>query len=186
MKTHAKVDHGLHTPPIRVQASVVGVCLDQDQPLVGIALQGPSNIGKSSLALALIETCPWQRTALVSDDMTDIVMCDSANSAVIANSVEPIKGLIEIRGFGPAKTKSCESVNIELALSLTQQTQTRVLDLQFWQFENAIERQTSEGGKEKIVTNVAHIPYCVEKLTWYDHAIRTRAILRSVFAGQTP
>lgn len=99
-----------------IQATVAAVAVDPDGPLVGLAIIGPSNSGKSSLALSLVHGCPFGRSALVADD---VALVAQADDALIARAPAQLKGLIEIRGFGPARVKTAQSVNLVLALDLT-------------------------------------------------------------------
>lgn len=89
-----------------VHAVAVAVAVDPDGPLAGALLIGPSASGKSALALALIEECPWRRTALVSDDA---VLLRAEAGRVIARAPQRIAGLIEVRGFGPARARRTDA-----------------------------------------------------------------------------
>lgn len=59
----------------------------------GVLLQGPSGVGKSDLALRLLEN----GCKLVADDYVRI---DVENSDLVARSPPTIAGLLEVRGLG--------------------------------------------------------------------------------------
>lgn len=64
----------------------------------GIAIRGASGSGKSSLAIALIETVKTSRFArLVADDVTRI---EAGDGRIIARTVPQMAGFIERRGLG--------------------------------------------------------------------------------------
>ena len=96
--------------PLHAVAIALGV--DADGPLAGVLILGPSGSGKSSLALAAIESCPWRRTSLVADDA---VLIDAAG---VARAPEKIAGLIEVRGFGPAPVRSVAAAPLFVAVDL--------------------------------------------------------------------
>lgn len=93
----------------------VAVAVDEDGPLAGVLIFGPSGAGKSSLALCLIEACPFRRTALVADDAVRIDMSDGR---VFARPPERLAGLIEIRGFGPTLIRRVPMAALVLAVDL--------------------------------------------------------------------
>lgn len=68
----------------------------------GVLILGPSGAGKSSLALAAIEMLRAQGrfAALVADDR---IWVRVVNGRLVAEVPEAIAGLVEIRGFGPAR-----------------------------------------------------------------------------------
>ena len=99
-----------------VHAVCVALAVDPDGPLVGLLILGDAGAGKSSLALSLIETCSFQRTALVADDA---VLIDAAGGFLIAFSPAQIEGLIETRGFGPAPVRHVESAKLRFAVDLS-------------------------------------------------------------------
>jgi hypothetical protein len=103
--------------PELVHASAVSVGVDFDGPLAGALLSGPSGIGKSSVALALIAHCPFRRTALIADDA---VLLENIGGRLVARMPETIKGLIEIRGFGPARVRSAPSTLLTGAFELAE------------------------------------------------------------------
>ncbi len=101
--------------PELVHGVAVAVAVDADGPLAGALILGPSGSGKSSLALMLIEACPFQRTALVADDA---VILEARAAALIARSPERLQGLIEIRGFGSSKVRAVSACALTLAVDL--------------------------------------------------------------------
>lgn len=90
-------------PEILVHGVAVAVAVDADGPLAGALLLGPSGCGKSALALSLLESCPWRRSALIADDA---ILLSAAAGRVMARAPQRLAGLIEIRGFGPAPVRS--------------------------------------------------------------------------------
>lgn len=67
----------------------------------GVLVLGPSGSGKSSLALTVIGLLRAQGrfAALVADDR---VWVSAIGGRLVAEVPQPIAGLVEIRGFGPA------------------------------------------------------------------------------------
>lgn len=98
-----------------VHGVAVAAALDADGPLAGLLILGPSGSGKSSLALCLIEGCPWRRSALVADD---IVMLAASADALMASPPARLAGLIEVRGFGPARIRTLPSISVRLCVDL--------------------------------------------------------------------
>ncbi len=97
-------------------AVAVAVAVDADGPLAGVLILGPPGSGKSSLALALIDHCPFRRTALVADDAVEFDRSDGG--APVAHAPAPIRGLIEVRGFGPAPVRTVGAAVIVAAFDL--------------------------------------------------------------------
>lgn len=81
------------SPPRRLHASAVVI------GEAGILIRGPSGVGKSSLALALIGAAQLRGhfARLVADDRTEITVCAGR---LLASPVPPIEGLVERRGLG--------------------------------------------------------------------------------------
>ncbi|MCB2113591.1 MAG: hypothetical protein R3C42_03240 [Parvularculaceae bacterium] len=100
----------------QVHAVAAALAVDPDGPLFGVLILGAPGAGKSSLALSLVETCPFRRTALVADDAVRI---DAASGFPVAFAPPPIEGLIEVRGFGPARIRHVKSVRLRLAVDLS-------------------------------------------------------------------
>jgi HPr kinase/phosphorylase len=96
-------------------ATAAAVAVDADGPLAGALIIGPSGSGKSSLALMVIEACPFQRSALVADDA---VIIEQAVGGLIARAPDRIRGLIEIRGFGPSAVRAISACPLVLAVDL--------------------------------------------------------------------
>lgn len=92
-----------------LHATAIALAVDPDGPLAGALFLGAPGAGKSLLALAAIEACPYRRTALVADDA---VLIRAMNGAAIASAPDPIRGLIELRGFGPARVRSLPDVRL--------------------------------------------------------------------------
>jgi hypothetical protein len=105
-------DHLLH-------GVAVAVSVDQDGPLAGALVLGPSGAGKSSLALCLIEACPFRRTALVADDWVRI---EARDGRLFARPPERLAGLIEIRGFGPTPIRTVPAAALVIAVDLEGET----------------------------------------------------------------
>lgn len=103
------------TKPALIHATALALAVDPDGPLAGVLLLGASGAGKSRLALAAIETCPWRRTALIADDA---VSAWGEGGAVQARAPARIAGLIEVRGFGPVPVRSVEKARLVAAFDL--------------------------------------------------------------------
>lgn len=99
--------------PLHATALALGV--DADGPLAGVLIFGKSGSGKSSLALAAIEACPWRRTAIVADDA---VVLKAQGKRLFARAPGPIAGLVEARGFGPAPVRSVPEILLLFAVDL--------------------------------------------------------------------
>ncbi len=100
---------------IMLHGVAMAVAVDPDGPLAGIIVLGEAGSGKSSLALALIDGCPFHRTALVADD---VVLISVLAGRLVARAPKEIAGLVEVRGFGPATVKSAPAVTLALAVRL--------------------------------------------------------------------
>lgn len=100
------------TAGVRIHATAIALAVDADGPLAGVLLLGPSGAGKSSLALEAIEACPFRRTALIADDQVLIGVGGEASAPAV------LKGLIELRGYGPVPARSVASARLVAAVDL--------------------------------------------------------------------
>ena len=78
----------------------------------GVLIIGKSGLGKSDLALRLINN---KGAVLVSDDRTDI---NVENDKIYASSPNTIKGMLEVRGIGIINLDSCNQAEVKLVISL--------------------------------------------------------------------
>ncbi len=148
-----------------IHGVAVGVAIDPDGPLVGALLLGASGAGKSALALALIENCRWARTALIADDA---VYVSAFKGALWARAPARIKGLLEIRGFGPVPVRTTSKCALTAGFDLSR----------------APER-LPEPPLRAISGQAVKLPVW-PFLGTVDGAARVRLILRSILGGQTP
>lgn len=101
--------------PDHVHGTAVAVAVDADGPLAGALLLGPPGSGKSALAIALIEGCPFRRTGLIADD---VVVVERCGETVEASALARAEGLIEARGFGPARIRAAPKTRLVAAFDL--------------------------------------------------------------------
>lgn len=80
----------------------------------GILLQGKSGLGKSDLALRLIEQCG---AFLIADDRTNLFI---KNKEIYACCPDNIKGLMEVRGLGIIKKEFVEEAKVFLVVELVE------------------------------------------------------------------
>lgn len=151
-------------PDAQIHGVAIAVALDWDGPLAGALIVGPSGGGKSALALSLIESCPWRRTALVADD---IVLATFRERALWARAPAALAGLIEIRGFGPARIRTVCEARLCAAFDLGVPS------------ERLPEPSMKQFGANASLPLWPFAP-------GGDAPSRLRAILRSVLGGQTP
>ena len=78
---------------------------------VGLLIRGPSGIGKSDLALRLID----KGARLVADDRVDLLVSDKA---VIAHAPATLAGLLEVRGLGILRVPVLEATVVRLVVDL--------------------------------------------------------------------
>lgn len=149
--------------PGHIHGVAVAVAVDPDGPLAGALLLGPPGAGKSALALSLIEACPYGRTALVADD---VVVISTEGGAVFARAPEKIRGLIELRGYGPARVRAAPRTRLVAAFEIAGDVP---------RLPQPVTRRF--GGAE-----VPAWPFAREG----DAPARIRLILRSILGGQTP
>lgn len=80
----------------------------------GIAIRGAAGSGKSSLAIALIESVRKERFArLVADDVTRV---EQRGGRLIARTVPQVAGLVERRGLGIVPFASTDAVVLRLVV----------------------------------------------------------------------
>lgn len=91
----------------------------------GILIRGPSGVGKSKLALALIDRAQQSYcfARLVGDDRIQLEQC---NGRLIARGHPAILGKIEARGFGIMETAFLEAAVIRLVLDFAVYTKRYV------------------------------------------------------------
>jgi serine kinase of HPr protein (carbohydrate metabolism regulator) len=77
----------------------------------GILLRGPSGVGKSDLALQLID----QGARLVADDY---VALSADDGRLVGATPHTIRGLLEVRGVGVMEVPTSTSVHIRLVVDL--------------------------------------------------------------------
>ena len=94
-------------PPPHLHASAVAF-----GPNGGVLITGASGMGKSSLALALIE----RGAQLVADDQTLVIR---SGPAVFARAPRAIAGLIEARGFGLIRLHPRPLARLRLVIDLS-------------------------------------------------------------------
>ena len=98
-----------------IHAVALALAVDADGPLFGVLIVGAAGAGKSLLALRAIEACPWSRTALIADDA---VFLSCADERLMAAAAPDMAGLIEVRGFGPVRTRLAPALPVRLGLDL--------------------------------------------------------------------
>ncbi|MEM7651547.1 MAG: HPr kinase/phosphatase C-terminal domain-containing protein [Pseudomonadota bacterium] len=82
----------------------------------GILLLGPSGAGKSDLALRMVEA----GGGLVADDQ---VMLTCEGNTLVAAPVEPLAGMLEVRGIGIVALPTLLACRITIACSLVDSAQ---------------------------------------------------------------
>ena len=92
---------------IAVQVHATCVSLDG----MGLLIRGPSGIGKSDLALRLIDT----GARLVADDRVDLMI---SNNDVVARAPETLAGLLEVRCLGVLRFPFFDATIIHLVVDL--------------------------------------------------------------------
>ncbi len=92
---------------IAVQVHATCVSLDG----MGLLIRGPSGIGKSDLALRLIDT----GARLVADDRVELMI---SNNDVVARAPETLAGLLEVRGLGVLRFPFFDTTIIHLVVDL--------------------------------------------------------------------
>ena len=99
----------------QIHGVALALGVDPDGPLVGVIVTGPSGAGKSRLALEVIDQCPWRRSGLIADD---IVCLERHGAGVIAKAPDALRGIIEIRGFGPVPIRTAAPRPIRVVFEL--------------------------------------------------------------------
>ena len=112
-----------------ISATTVAVAIDHDGPLCGIALLGESGAGKTRLALSLIANCPFRRSMLISDDMSQIA---AQNGQLMASPPDPIAHAIEHRGTGIGFVSIKKQCPLKLALHLSRDGERLPVDPPDW------------------------------------------------------
>ncbi len=87
------------------------VALPSPAGVRAVGLLGPSGVGKSDLALRLIET---PGAALVSDDQT---LLEREGETLLARPAPGIEGMIEVRGVGPLPVGAVACAPLALLVS---------------------------------------------------------------------
>ncbi len=86
----------------------------------GVLVRGPSGSGKSALSRALLSAASnrgWF-ARLVSDDRTKLVF---KNGRLIARSVDPLQGMLEIRGVGIVHVPVQQATVLRLVIDLAEE-----------------------------------------------------------------
>jgi HPr kinase/phosphorylase len=146
-----------------LHATAIALAVDADGPLAGVLLLGPSGAGKSSVALIAIETCPFHRTALVADDQVQI------GPGGVASAPAALRGLIEVRGHGPARIRFVDKAVLIAAADLGA----------------ASERAPSPQAREVAPSVRLPLYPFLWKSAEATAAHRLRVIVRQVLCGQT-
>ena len=92
-----------------IAMQVHATCVSLDG--MGLLIRGPSGIGKSDLALRLIDT----GARLVADDRVDLMI---SNNDVVARAPETLAGLLEVRGLGVLRFPFFDATIIHLVVDL--------------------------------------------------------------------
>lgn len=146
-----------------IAATAVGLALDEITPLCGVVLIGPSGSGKSSLALEMVENCPWRRSRLVGDDQ---VLAEAREGAPWVFTPSKIAGLIEVRGFGPAPIEYCDKILVQAA------------------FDLGAEASRLPEADRFVIAGVSVPKWPLPPA--FQSPGRLRVIMRAIIAGQTP
>jgi serine kinase of HPr protein (carbohydrate metabolism regulator) len=83
----------------------------------GVLVTGPSGSGKSRLALLLVQHFRRQGrfARLVADDR---VLLEAVSGRLAAAAPPPLAGLVEVRGFGPARVAAEPAAIVDLLVRL--------------------------------------------------------------------
>lgn len=144
-------------------ATAVALALDADGPLAGVVLLGHAGAGKTTLAIQLIETCPFGRSALIADDLVTVSSDDAGRLTLSAGPQLP--GYIEVRPYGVLRgARSTSAPTSAVAAFQLGDVSDRLVEPQRW---------TSE------TTPTAGVP-----LFWGTCSAQVRALTRAVLTGQ--
>ena len=142
---------------------VAAVAVDPDGPLAGALIVGAPGRGKTSLALQLIEHCPFRRTTMIADDAA---LLSRSGGFLMARAPDATRGLAEARGFGPARVRAADKVAVVVGFD----------------FEAPLARLPDPD--MRMISGV-HVPFW-PIVASDGAAARVRVILRSIIAGQIP
>jgi len=111
-------------PASRAQQTMHATCVDFNGH--GVLIVGKSGMGKSDLALRLIENNnnTSQKATLVSDDQ---VVLTSSNDQLVASPPNSLEGLLEVRGVGLCRFDFTTRTTIKLLIKLGLDVETERL-----------------------------------------------------------
>ena len=100
----------------------------------GIIVSGSSGVGKTSLALHLVErfTAGGRFARLVSDDQ---VFLENRNGRLVCHAPAAIAGLVEVRGYGPTPVATERSCVVDLFVRLAEGAAPRLPERAFGTIE---------------------------------------------------
>ncbi|MBF91295.1 MAG: hypothetical protein CMP34_00640 [Rickettsiales bacterium] len=90
----------------------------------GLMILGPTGIGKSDLALRLIDN----GATLITDDIT---ICKKVNNKVLLFSPNKTKGLLEVREVGIINVPYVENINLVMIIDLLKTNNKRIPERKF-------------------------------------------------------
>lgn len=99
--------------PARLHASCVAI------EGLGVLLRGPSGVGKSDLALRLIDA----GATLVADDQVELEL---GGGQVIARAPDALEGLLEVRGLGIVRLAFLREIALALVVDLAAEIPERM------------------------------------------------------------
>ncbi len=97
----------------QLHATCIALGADTSHGAQGVLLRGPSGVGKSDLALRLIDG----GALLIADDRVDVFI---KGGVAFARAPGNIAGLIEVRGVGVVRLEHISDVRIALCVDLVQ------------------------------------------------------------------
>lgn len=98
-----------------VQGVALALALNADGPLFGALVLGPPGSGKTTLGFSAMVRCRWGRTVFVADDA---VLLEAQKEGYLARAPEAIRGLAELRGFGPIAVPCVDAVTLTAGFDL--------------------------------------------------------------------